>query len=66
MSDTYGRYGAIKRGAGQARSLSQETHCALLAQVQSLIPLGTAVTVLGDGEFDDTDVQGRSRLARPA
>ena len=39
----------------------QETHCALLAQLQPLIPPDTAVTVLGDGEFDGTDFQALLR-----
>jgi hypothetical protein len=39
----------------------QETHCALIAQIQHLIPPGTAVTVLGDGEFDGTDFQALLR-----
>ncbi len=39
----------------------QETHCALLAQVQPLIPPGADVTVLGDGEFDGTEFQALLR-----
>lgn len=35
----------------------QETHRALLAQVQQIIPEGAQVTFLGDGEFDGTDLQ---------
>jgi hypothetical protein len=39
----------------------QATHCALLAQLQPLIPPGTEVTVLGDGEFDGIDFQALLR-----
>ena len=37
------------------------THCALLEQIQPLIPPTTAVTLLGDGEFDGTDLQATLR-----
>ncbi len=37
---------------GKKGHFPQQTHCALLAQVQELIPAGAEVTVLGDGEFD--------------
>jgi hypothetical protein len=46
---------------GQKGHFPQETHCALLAQVQPLIPPDTEVTVLGDGEFDGTDFQALLR-----
>ncbi len=39
----------------------QETHCALIAQLQPLIPAGATVTVLGDGEFDGADFQALLR-----
>ncbi len=39
----------------------QETHCALIAQLQPLIPPTAQVTVLGDGEFDGTDLQAALR-----
>ncbi len=39
----------------------QATHCALLAQIQPLIPTTAEVTFLGDGEFDGTDVQALLR-----
>ena len=39
----------------------QDTHCALLAQVQHLIPPTAQVTVLGDGEFDGTEFQAALR-----
>jgi DDE family transposase len=37
--------------------LPQQAHCDLLAQLKELIPEGTDVTVLGDGEFDGTEFQ---------
>ena len=37
------------------------THCALLEQIQPLIPPTTAVTLLGDDEFDGTDLQATLR-----
>jgi hypothetical protein len=42
---------------GKKGHFPQQTHCALLAQIQDLIPAGTEVTVLGDGEFDGTEFQ---------
>jgi hypothetical protein len=42
---------------GKKGHFPQATHCALLAQLQPLIPPGTDVTVLGDGEFDGTEFQ---------
>jgi hypothetical protein len=39
----------------------QETHCALIAQIQPLIPPTAQVTVLGDGEFDGTELQAALR-----
>lgn len=35
----------------------QESHCALVAQIQPFVPTGTSVIFLGDGEFDGTDLQ---------
>jgi Transposase DDE domain len=46
---------------GQKGHFPQETHCALIAQIQPLIPPTTEVTVLGDGEFDGTDLQAALR-----
>lgn len=42
----------------------QATHCALLAQLQPLIPPDADVTVLGDGEFDGTEFQALLRQLR--
>ena len=39
----------------------QATHCALLAQVQQIMPASAEVTVLGDGEFDGTELQAALR-----
>ncbi len=46
---------------GKKGHFPQQTHCALLAQIQDLIPVGTEVTVLGDGEFDGTEFQAALR-----
>lgn len=39
----------------------QQTHCALLAQVQAIMPQDAQVTFLGDGEFDGIDLQADLR-----
>src|SRR5215212_2069082 len=39
----------------------QETHRALLAQVQAIMPQDAQVTFLGDGEFDGIDLQADLR-----
>ena len=46
---------------GKKGHFPQQTHCALLAQIQDLIPAGADVTVLGDGEFDGTEFQAALR-----
>ena len=46
---------------GKKGHFPQATHCALLEQLAPLIPLTTAVTLLGDGEFDGTDLQAALR-----
>jgi hypothetical protein len=43
---------------GQKGHFPQATHCALLKQIQPLIPSTADVIVLGDGEFDGTEFQG--------
>jgi hypothetical protein len=43
---------------GAKGHLPQELHCALVAQLRTIIPLDTQVTLLGDGEFDGTLLQG--------
>lgn len=39
----------------------QDTHCALLAHVQALLPPDADVTFLGDGEFDGIELQAALR-----
>jgi hypothetical protein len=46
---------------GKKGHFPQETHCALLAQIQELMPAGAEATVLGDGEFDGTEFQAALR-----
>ena len=46
---------------GKKGHFPQATHCALIAQIQRLIPATTEVTVLDDGEFDGTDFQATLR-----
>jgi hypothetical protein len=43
--------------AGRKGHFPQEQHCALLTQIQPLVPTTAQVTVLGDGEFDGTAFQ---------
>ncbi len=49
---------------GKKGHFPQDTHCGLLAQIQHLIPAGTEVTVLGDGEFDGTEFQAALRTLK--
>ena len=44
---------------GKKGHFPQATHCALIALVEQLIPLGARVIFLGDGEFDGTDLQAK-------
>ena len=46
---------------GKKGHFPQATHCALIRQIQPLIPPNVEVTVLGDGEFDGTDFQALLR-----
>ncbi len=46
---------------GQKGHFPQATHCALLRQIQPLRPASADVTLLGDGEFDGTDLQALLR-----
>ena len=46
---------------GKKGHFPQQTHCALLRQIQPLIPSSADVTLLGDGEFDGTDFQALLR-----
>ena len=42
---------------GKKGHFPEDLHIALVKQVQTLIPLGASVVVLGDGEFDGTTLQ---------
>ena len=46
---------------GKKGHFPQETHCALIAQIEPLMPPRAEVTVLGDGEFDGTELQAALR-----
>lgn len=46
---------------GKKGHLPQATHCALIRQVQKLMPPTANVLVLGDGEFDGTELQATIR-----
>jgi hypothetical protein len=48
---------------GKKGHLPQDTHCALVQQLQTLVPTDAVVTVLGDGEFDGTTLQATIRAA---
>ncbi len=42
---------------GKKGHFSQALHCALVAQVQTIVPPDATVILLGDGEFDGTELQ---------
>jgi hypothetical protein len=42
---------------GKKGHFPEDLHIALVEQVQEVIPLGASVVLLGDGEFDGTDLQ---------
>ncbi len=46
---------------GKKGHFPQEMHCALLKQLQPLVPRAAEVVVLGDGEFDGTGLQALLR-----
>jgi hypothetical protein len=46
---------------GKKGHFPQELHCALLAQVQAIMPPQAQVVFLGDGEFDGTELQASIR-----
>lgn len=46
---------------GKKGHFPQSMHCALLSLLQPLIPVHAEVVVLGDGEFDGTDLQALMR-----
>jgi len=46
---------------GKKGHLGEQEHCALIRRLQALIPSDATVTVLGDGEFDGTELQATIR-----
>jgi Transposase DDE domain len=44
---------------GKKGHFPEASHCALLALVEKLIPLGATVVFLGDGEFDGIELQAK-------
>jgi hypothetical protein len=48
---------------GKKGHLPQTEHCALIKQLQTIIPTTAQVMVLGDGEFDGTELQATLRAA---
>ena len=46
---------------GKKGHLPEEVHCALIRRLQELIPPAATVTLLGDGEFDGTELQATIR-----
>jgi Transposase DDE domain len=46
---------------GKKGHLPEELHCALIRRLQALIPPDARVTLLGDGEFDGTELQATVR-----
>jgi hypothetical protein len=48
---------------GKKGHLPQAEHCALITRLQTLIPPTAHVMVLGDGEFDGTQLQAALRMA---
>lgn len=46
---------------GKKGHLPQALHCALIERLQELLPPDTSVTILGDGEFDGTELQATLR-----
>jgi DDE family transposase len=48
---------------GKKGHLPQAEHCALITRLQTLIPTTAQVMVLGDGEFDGTQLQAALRTA---
>ena len=49
---------------GKKGHLPEQLHCALIRRLQELIPADATVTLLGDGEFDGTELQTTMRAAR--
>ncbi len=51
----------LGRGQGKHGHVPPETHCALIRQIQEVLLARAAVTVLGDGACDGTEVQAARR-----
>jgi hypothetical protein len=49
---------------GKKGHLPEELHCALIRRLQELIPADATVTLLGDGEFDGTELQTTIRTTK--
>jgi Transposase DDE domain len=49
---------------GKKGHLSEQLHCALIRRLQQLIPPDATVTLLGDGEFDGTELQATLRSTK--
>lgn len=49
---------------GKKGHLPQQLHCALVRRLQDLIPPDATVTLLGDGEFDGTELQSTIRATK--
>ena len=49
---------------GKKGHLPEALHCALVRQLQELLPAQATVTVLGDGEFDGTELQATIRATK--
>src|SRR5689334_30601 len=49
---------------GKKGHLPETVHCALVGRLQQLIPADASVTLLGDGEFDGTDLQATLRSTK--
>src|SRR5258706_682962 len=49
---------------GKKGHLPQELHCALVRRLQAVIPAEAQVVVLGDGEFDGTELLSTLRAAK--
>src|SRR5215470_10821537 len=49
---------------GKKGHLPEALHCTLIRRLQELIPAHTEVMVLGDGEFDGTELQTTIRAAK--
>ena len=48
---------------GKKGHLPEQVHCALIQRLQELIPAEANVTLLGDGEFDGTELQSTMRAS---